>query len=74
MLSSRFSHLSRKVRLKWRGTRGAQVIVENEVVGSQILEHGKLQQRVTLLPLNKIKGVVAVAEVRFNFLFELLRR
>lgn len=32
-----------------------QVVVDNEVVGTQLLEKGKLQKRVTIIPLNKIQ-------------------
>jgi chromosome segregation ATPase len=42
----------------------AQVVVEDEVVGSQLLDRGKLQKRVTMIPLNKIQAFRANAEVR----------
>jgi structural maintenance of chromosome 2 len=32
------------------------VVVENEKVGAQLLDHGKLRRRWTLIPLNKIQG------------------
>jgi structural maintenance of chromosome 2 len=32
-----------------------QVVVDNEVVGKQLLEKGKLRRRVTIIPLNKVK-------------------
>ncbi|KAJ3360127.1 Structural maintenance of chromosomes protein 2 [Allomyces javanicus] len=38
------------------GARLQNVVVDNEVVGSQLLKHGGLRKRVTLLPLNKIQG------------------
>jgi structural maintenance of chromosome 2 len=44
-----------------------QVVVENEKVGSQLLENGKLTKRVTMIPLNQIQAFVASAEVRFGF-------
>ncbi|KAL1922238.1 uncharacterized protein VTP21DRAFT_9777 [Calcarisporiella thermophila] len=44
------------------GGRLYNVVVENEVVGSQLLEHGKLRRRVTIIPLNKISSFRASAE------------
>ncbi|KAH8925426.1 RecF/RecN/SMC protein [Atractiella rhizophila] len=44
------------------GGRLYNVVVENEQVGSQLLNNGKLQKRVTLIPLNKISAFVASAE------------
>ncbi|KAI7861921.1 RecF/RecN/SMC [Spinellus fusiger] len=38
------------------------VIVEDEVVGAQLLDKGRLQHRCTLIPLNRIQGSVASAE------------
>ncbi|KAI7903060.1 uncharacterized protein BX663DRAFT_434418 [Cokeromyces recurvatus] len=38
------------------GGRLYNVVVENEKVGAQILDHGKLKRRWTLIPLNKIQG------------------
>lgn len=43
--------------------RSIQVVVENEKVGSQLLENGKLTKRVTMIPLNQIQAFVASAEV-----------
>jgi hypothetical protein len=39
------------------------VVVENEVVATQLLEKGKLRKRVTIIPLNKISVFKASAEV-----------
>ena len=44
----------------------AQVVVENEQVGSQLLEHGRLTKRVTMIPLNQIQAFVASADVRLH--------
>ncbi|RGB44102.1 putative nuclear condensin complex subunit Smc2 [Rhizophagus diaphanus] len=38
------------------------VVVENESVGSQLIEKGKLRKRVTIIPLNKIKAYKIPAE------------
>ncbi|KAF6009243.1 hypothetical protein HII12_003821 [Brettanomyces bruxellensis] len=38
------------------GRRLFNVVVDNQVVGAQLLEHGKLRRRVTLIPLNKIRA------------------
>ncbi|KAL6597180.1 RecF/RecN/SMC protein [Neocallimastix sp. 'constans'] len=38
------------------GGRLYNVVVENEVVGADLLEHGRLKRRVTILPLNKINA------------------
>ncbi|GBC02978.1 hypothetical protein RclHR1_04910011 [Rhizophagus clarus] len=38
------------------GGRLYNVVVENDNVGSQLLEKGKLRKRVTMIPLNKIKA------------------
>ena len=40
------------------------VVVEDERVGSQLLEKGKLRKRVTIIPLNKINAFKMSAEVR----------
>ncbi|KAJ3219181.1 Structural maintenance of chromosomes protein 2 [Clydaea vesicula] len=45
------------------GSRLFNVVVENEVVGSQLLENGKLKKRYTIIPLNKISAFKAKAEV-----------
>lgn len=42
-----------------------QVVVDNEVVGSQLLKNGKLRKRVTIIPLNKIQAFRAHAQVYF---------
>lgn len=44
------------------GGRLYQVVVENEVVGSQLLKNGKLRKRVTIIPLNKIQAFRAHAQ------------
>ncbi|OLL25555.1 Structural maintenance of chromosomes protein 2 [Neolecta irregularis DAH-3] len=38
------------------------VVVENEVIGTQLLEKGKLRKRVTIIPLNRISAFRASAE------------
>ena len=45
------------------GGRLYNVVVENERIGSQLLDNGKLTKRVTMIPLNKIQAFVASAEV-----------
>ena len=47
------------------GGRLYNVVVENEKVGSQLLENGKLTKRVTMIPLNQIQAFRASAEVSF---------
>ncbi|KAG0048297.1 Structural maintenance of chromosomes protein 2 [Gryganskiella cystojenkinii] len=44
------------------GGRLYNVVVDNEVVGSQLLQHGKLRKRVTIIPLNKISAFRAQAQ------------
>jgi structural maintenance of chromosome 2 len=44
------------------GGRLYNVVVENEVVATQLLEKGKLRKRVTIIPLNKISTFTASAE------------
>ncbi|CAG8514249.1 5838_t:CDS:10 [Acaulospora colombiana] len=44
------------------GGRLYNVVVENEKVGAQLLEKGKLKKRVTIIPLNKIKSFKVSAE------------
>jgi len=41
------------------------VVVKDEKVGSQLLEKGKLQKRVTIIPLNKIQPFSADPKVSF---------
>ena len=36
------------------GGRLYNVVVDNELVGKNLLQHGKLKKRVTIIPLNKI--------------------
>lgn len=45
------------------GGRLYGVVVQDHVVGQQLLDKGRLQQRVTIMPLNKISRFVASAEV-----------
>ncbi|CAG8773612.1 14534_t:CDS:2, partial [Acaulospora morrowiae] len=44
------------------GGRLYNVVVENEKVGAQLLDKGKLKKRVTIIPLNKIKSSRVSAE------------
>ncbi|KAF9408145.1 Structural maintenance of chromosomes protein 2 [Podila epigama] len=44
------------------GGRLYNVVVDNEVVGSQLLQNGRLRKRVTIIPLNKISGFKAHAQ------------
>ncbi|KAI9488964.1 RecF/RecN/SMC [Zychaea mexicana] len=44
------------------GGRLYNVVVENEVVGAQLLDKGRLRRRITLVPLNKIQGFRASAD------------
>lgn len=44
------------------GGRLYNVVVENEVIGAQLLDKGKLRKRWTLIPLNKINGFKASAQ------------
>lgn len=48
------------------GGRLYNVVVDNENVGSQLLAKGRLQQRVTIIPLTKINAFVAAADVRIS--------
>ncbi|KAI8920694.1 SMCs flexible hinge [Entophlyctis helioformis] len=43
-----------------------QVVVESEVVGSQLLQRGNLKHRVTIIPINKIKAFKVQAECIAN--------
>lgn len=45
------------------GGRLYNVVVDDERVGSQLLNGGRLKKRVTLIPLNKIKAFTASAQV-----------
>lgn len=45
------------------GGRLYNVVVADEVTGSQLLEKGRLKQRVTIIPLNKINAFKLSAEV-----------
>ncbi|KAG9296374.1 hypothetical protein G9A89_014966 [Geosiphon pyriformis] len=44
------------------GARLYNVVVENETVGAQLLERGKLRKRVTIIPLNKVQAFRISAE------------
>ncbi|KAK9466171.1 RecF/RecN/SMC [Lipomyces arxii] len=44
------------------GGRLYNVVVDNEVTGTQLLEKGNLRKRVTIIPLNRINAFVAAAE------------
>jgi structural maintenance of chromosome 2 len=44
------------------GGRLYNVVVDNEVVGTQLLQGGKLRKRVTIIPLNKIAAFKASAQ------------
>ena len=48
------------------GGRLFNVVVESEVVGTQLLQKGQLKKRVTIIPLNKISAFKVQAEV-LNF-------
>jgi structural maintenance of chromosome 2 len=39
--------------------------VENEKVGKELLQNGKLKKRVTIIPLNKINAFKMSAQVYF---------
>ena len=40
-----------------------QVVVEDEKTGSELLKHGQLRKRVTLIPLNKVNSFTLSAQV-----------
>ncbi|KAF9110806.1 Structural maintenance of chromosomes protein 2 [Mortierella sp. AM989] len=44
------------------GGRLYNVVVDSEVIGSQLLQNGKLRKRVTIIPLNKISAFRAHAQ------------
>lgn len=46
------------------GGRLYNVVVENETVGKDLLQHGRLKKRVTIIPLNKINPYRMSAQVR----------
>ena len=46
------------------GGRLYNVVVESEVIGTQLLQKGQLKKRVTIIPLNKISAFKVQAEVR----------
>lgn len=39
------------------------VVVENEQVGKELLQNGKLKKRVTIIPLNKINAHKMASQV-----------
>jgi structural maintenance of chromosome 2 len=43
------------------------VVVENEMVGKELLQHGRLKKRVTIIPLNKINAFKMSAQVLYAF-------
>jgi structural maintenance of chromosome 2 len=43
------------------------VVVEDEKVGKDLLQNGKLKKRVTIIPLNKINAFALTAQVRISF-------
>lgn len=45
------------------GGRLYNVVVDNERVGKELLQHGKLKKRVTIIPLNKINSFKMSAQV-----------
>ena len=55
------------------GGRLYNVVVESEIVGTQLLQKGQLKKRVTIIPLNKISAFKVQAEVIF-VLFTLATR
>lgn len=42
------------------------VVVQDEKVGKDLLQNGKLKKRVTIIPLNKINAFKMSAQVRFR--------
>lgn len=44
------------------GAKLYNVVVENEQIGKDLLQHGKLKKRVTIIPLNKINAFRASAQ------------
>lgn len=55
------------------GAKLYNVVVEDERVGGQLLQNGKLKRRVTIIPLNKINAFKISAEVRELFSRSFLR-
>lgn len=49
------------------GAKLYNVVVENEMVGSELLKNGKLKKRVTIIPLNKINAFKMSAQVSTLF-------
>ena len=50
------------------GGRLYNVVVDNEVVGKDLLQHGRLKKRVTIIPLNKINAHRMPPQVRIPLL------
>jgi Chromosome segregation ATPases len=50
------------------GNKLFNVVVEDEKVGKELIEHGKLKKKVTIIPLNRINAFRVSAQVRFLFL------
>ena len=48
------------------GGRLYNVVVENESVGKELIQNGRLKKRVTIIPLNKINASRMPQQVRFN--------
>ena len=46
------------------GGRLYNVVVESDEVGKQLLQHGRLKKRVTLIPLNRIESFRVSPQVR----------
>lgn len=46
------------------GARLYNVVVENELVGKELLQNGKLKKRVTIIPLNRINARRMPPQVR----------
>lgn len=48
------------------GGRLYNVVVENEGVGKELLQNGRLKKRVTIIPLNKINAFKMSTQVRMR--------
>ena len=47
------------------GGRLYNVVVQDEKIGKELLQNGKLKKRVTIIPLNKINAFKMSAQVRY---------
>jgi len=57
-------HLNKATALEIAaGSKLYNVVVEDERVGKELLQHGKLKKRVTIIPLNKINAFTLSAQV-----------